>query len=160
MLDHILNDTQSRMVSTKILFGSATFIFAFSLWIFMIYPSLIIDSFYLIANYIGLACILGMIICLIFLPSTTKYGNEVLGKLRGYKDFLLTSEISTNYKKFYDILPYAYVLDMSDEWIKKYKKVNVPAPKWYVCSYEFDIGNFNCLYKYLRKILIEPPSSN
>lgn len=161
IFENIFLNVTSNSISTKLLYGGVAFIFLFILWRFVIYPILIIDSFYLIAQYIGLVCILGMLVCLHFLPNTTKYGNEVLGKLRGYKNFLLTLGISKDYNEFYDILPFSYVLDMNDEWIKKYKDVNLTAPNWYICSKEFDIKEFDNLYKYLRNVMIEePPSEN
>lgn len=34
-------------------------------------------------------------------------------------------------KYFYDILPYAYVLGVSDKWIKKFESIAVAPPQWY-----------------------------
>jgi uncharacterized membrane protein len=32
---------------------------------------------------------------------------------------------------FYHILPYAYVLGVSDKWIKKFESVAIAPPEWY-----------------------------
>ena len=34
-------------------------------------------------------------------------------------------------KYFYDILPYAYVLGVSDAWVKKFEDIAVEPPEWY-----------------------------
>src|SRR5699024_883760 len=61
-------------------------------WIFVVLPLLIIEPIYLVGYIIGLLCVIGMFLCLRYLPKRTKYGNEILGKLRGFKNFLETAE--------------------------------------------------------------------
>lgn len=94
----------------------------------------------------GVACIIGMIIFNKILPKRTKYGNEMLGKLRGLKDFLQTVEkdrietmVEEDPKFFYDILPFAYVLGVSDKWIKKFESISMEPPSWYDGPDAFDM---------------------
>jgi uncharacterized membrane protein len=35
---------------------------------------------------------------------------------------------------FYKILPYAYVLNVSDVWSKKFESIAIPQPSWYASS--------------------------
>ena len=43
---------------------------------------------------------------------------------------------------FYNILPYTYVLGVSDKWIKKFESISLQAPCWYDSSNSFDVVSF------------------
>ncbi len=118
-------------------------------WVFTVLPSLQQNPIYLVAYIIGMICIIGMIICVKYLPRRTKYGNEILGRLRGFKNFLETSEkdkleamVMENPTYFYDILPYTYVLGVSDKWISKFETITMQAPYWYDSPNAFDVASF------------------
>ena len=90
-----------------------------------------------------------MVACLEYLPKRTPYGNELLGKLRGFKNFLETAEknkleamVNETPTYFYDILPYAYVLGVSDTWMKKFESIATQAPSWYDSPNVFDMTTF------------------
>ena len=96
------------------------------------------ESIYLIGVIVGILCLIGMIICFKIMPKRTPYGNEILGKIKGFKNFLETAEkdklesmVLSNPTYFYDILPFTYVLGVSDKWIKKFETINMQAPSWY-----------------------------
>ena len=96
------------------------------------------EPIYLIGVIVGIVCLIGMIICFKIMPKRTPYGNEILGKIKGFKNFLETAEkdkleamVNSNPTYFYDILPFTYVLGVSDKWIKKFETINVQAPSWY-----------------------------
>ena len=119
-------------------------------WLITVLPALMQDMSYLICYIIGLLCIGVMILVIKYLPKRTKYGNEMLGKLKGFKNFLETVEkekleslVMENPNYFYDILPYTYVLGVSDKWIKKFESISLQAPSWYDSSNSFDISSFN-----------------
>ncbi len=119
-------------------------------WLALVLPLLLQDSNYLVIYIIGLICILGMFLCLKFLPKRTKYGNEILGKIRGFKNFLETVEkdklealVEEHPTYFYDILPYTYVLGISDKWIKKFESISIVAPTWYAGNSDFDLNSFS-----------------
>lgn len=68
----------------------------------------------------------------------TPYGNGLLGKLGGFKRFLETAEkerletmVEKNPQYFYEILPYAYVLEVSDVWMEKFESIAMEPPRWY-----------------------------
>ena len=118
-------------------------------WLFMVLPTLTQDITYLIGYITGIICVIGMIICLVYLPKRTKYGNEMLGKLKGFKNFLETAEkekleamVLDNPNYFYDILPFTYVLGVSDKWIKKFETISLQAPTWYNSPNAFDVSTF------------------
>ena len=77
------------------------------------------------------------------------YRNNPFSKLKGFKNFLETVEkekleslVMENPNYFYDILPYTYVLGVSDKWIKKFESISLQAPSWYDSSNAFDVSSF------------------
>lgn len=118
-------------------------------WAFTVLPLLLTDSIYLITYIIGLICIFVMFLLYKAMPKRTQYGNEMLGKIRGFKKFLETVEkqkldamVMENPTYFYDILPFTYVLGVSDKWIKKFETISLQAPSWYDGYSSFDNASF------------------
>lgn len=118
-------------------------------WTFTVLPALKQDPVYLIGYALGLACILGMVICIKYLPKRTPYGNEILGKIKGFRNFLETAEkdkleamVMQDPTYFYNILPYTYVLGVSKKWIEKFETISLQAPTWYDSPTGFDVASF------------------
>lgn len=72
----------------------------------------------------------------------TESGNKLLGRVLGFKNFIETAEldrinmlVDENPQYFFDILPYAYVLGLTDKWAKNFEKVKIVSPEWYT-SYD------------------------
>lgn len=112
------------------------------------------ETIYLIGLLIGIACIIGMIICIKLMPKRTQYGNQMLGKIKGFKNFLQTVEkdklesmVLQNPNYFYDILPYTYVLGVSDKWISKFETISMQAPSWYNSPTGFNTTTFGSFMK-------------
>ena len=68
----------------------------------------------------------------------TRWSAEILGKILGFKEFIRTAElpriqklVDDNPSYFYDVLPYAYVLGLSDRWAKKFEGIAMEPPVWY-----------------------------
>ena len=119
-------------------------------WFLFVYPALKQEPLYLITYFVGLACVFGMLICINYLPKRTQYGNEILGKLKGFKNFLETAEkdqleaqVMQNPTYFYNILPFTYVLGVSKKWISKFETINMQAPSWYDGPDAFDMVTFS-----------------
>lgn len=62
-----------------------------------------------------------------------KAGKHILGKIYGFRNFLITAEKERiellaveNHSYFYNILPYAYVLGVSDKFIEKFEDIITP----------------------------------
>ena len=111
--------------------------------------AIISERVYLFAFFVNLSSIIIMIIILKFMPKRTPYGNEMLGKIKGFKTFLETAEkekleslVMENPKYFYDILPFTYVLGVSDKWIKKFESISLKEPDWYSGSDSFSVATF------------------
>ncbi len=68
----------------------------------------------------------------------TENMNKWFGELIGFKDFIETAEkeklemlIAENPNYFYNILPYAYALGVSDVWAKRFEGIAIQNPTWY-----------------------------
>ena len=118
-------------------------------WSFIVLPCLLQNTTYLITYIIGIICIAVILIIDKYMPKRTKYGNEILGKIKGFKRFLETAEkeqlenlVMDNPEYFYSILPYTYVLGVSDKWIDQFETIAIKAPDWYDANDNFSIHNF------------------
>ena len=70
-------------------------------------------------------------------------------KINGYKRYLINvteedidKELESNKNLFYDVLPYTFVLGISDKWFDKFKYYRLKEPTWYKCD-KFDLKGFN-----------------
>ena len=119
-------------------------------WISMVLPALRQNELYLIMYIIGIICIVALIVFIKIIPKRTPYGNEMLGKVRGFKRFLETAEkpqlealVTKDPEYFYNILPYTYALGVSDVWMNQFEGLAMQAPSWYVYHGAFSVHNFN-----------------
>lgn len=111
--------------------------------------NLTLDNF-LIA-LVPLACLLISLICIRELPKRNKTALKLLGHILGFKKFIEVAEINkikslikTNPTYGYDILPFAYILDVDATWLSKLEGITNP-PDWYNGNYR-TFGEFtNCL---------------
>jgi uncharacterized membrane protein YgcG len=69
----------------------------------------------------------------------TDKGLELYGKVLGLKNFIELAEksklemlVHDDPEYFYKILPYAYVLNVTDTWAKKFESITIQPPQWYV----------------------------
>lgn len=71
----------------------------------------------------------------------TQIGSEWYGQILGLKRFIEVAEqsriealVEETPEIFYDILPYAYVLGVTDVWSKKFESIAIQQPDWYISS--------------------------
>ena len=86
-------------------------------WIMTVLPALIDDPMYIAENIVGIISIIVLTMFIKIMPKRTKYGNELYGKIKGFRRFLENAEkqqletlVEKNPQYFYDILPYTYAL--------------------------------------------------
>ncbi|WP_302761196.1 DUF2207 domain-containing protein [Christensenella hongkongensis] len=84
------------------------------------------------------------------MPRRTEQGAQWAGRILGLKRFIETAEadrIKTMVKddpaSFYHILPYAYVLGVTDAWAKRFESIALEPPHWY---YGYYGGTWSALY--------------
>ncbi len=68
----------------------------------------------------------------------TANNTQLMGKILGLKNFIETAEadrinalVEENPSYFYNILPYAYVLGVTDKWAKNFENIKIEKPSWY-----------------------------
>jgi len=116
----------------------------------MIALTLMQNTMYFVTYIIGLITIAVLILFAKIVPKRTQFGNEILGKLKGFKRFLETAEkpqlealVNENPEYFYNILPYTYALGVSDKWVSQFETIAMQAPDWYVGYNTFSMHEFN-----------------
>lgn len=74
--------------------------------------------------------------------SRTEEYVAILGDLIGFKDFIVVTEeekikvmLEENPELYYDILPYAQVLGVTDAWEEKFKDILMEPPTWVTGNY-------------------------
>lgn len=87
----------------------------------------------------------------VLMSKRTKNASKLLGKIKGFKNFLENAEknqlealIEENPEYFYDILPYTYALGVSKKWVEKFETIATILPDWFAYS-SFD--TFDKKYK-------------
>lgn len=99
------------------------------------------DPIYRFASVYGLFGCMVIMFFQHYMPKRTEYGNRILGYLQGFREFLKTAEkdrlealVEEDPQYFYSILPYTYVLGVSDKWMKKFESIAMEPPEWYHSS--------------------------
>lgn len=113
-------------------------------------PEILYDTPYLITEIIGIVSASILISLSKKVVKRTEFGNEMLGKIGGFKRFLETAEkpqlealVEENPEYFYDILPYTYALGVSEKWMKQFETIAIQPPSWYECNGAFVMTDFN-----------------
>jgi uncharacterized membrane protein YgcG len=108
---------------------------------------------------IGAVCCIISFICFKEMLKPNWYGRQMLGQLLGLKKFIEVAEkqrlekmVEENPEYFYQILPFAYVLGVSDKWIKQFANIAIPQPEWGDGNFRFHnfdyfTRNFNAATK-------------
>ena len=110
------------------------------------------DPSWKIIYWMSFACIFINVYFTFIMKRKTEYGETVIAKVKGFKNFLETAEkeklealVLENPNYFYSILPYTYVLNISKKWMEKFE--NIPIPEMNMGTYDFNsLNSFNNLY--------------
>ena len=94
--------------------------------------AIIFDLRYRLSTIFGMGCVMGLFFINRALLKRSEESNITLGKLKGFRNFLITAEkeklemlVAENPSYFYDIIPYTYALGVSDIWIKKFETMGL-----------------------------------
>lgn len=78
-----------------------------------------------------------VLVMLHFLRRRSPEAQKELGKMRGFRNFLLTAELSRiemlldeNPEYYYEVIPYCLIMGISDKVAKRFEALNVAAPEW------------------------------
>ena len=77
-------------------------------------------------------------VCIYQLPKRNPRGQIYLNNLEGLKHFIDVAErpklqqlVENDPEYFYNVLPAAYILGVSDKWIKQFESITSLNPEWY-----------------------------
>ncbi|MBQ3420605.1 MAG: DUF2207 domain-containing protein [Romboutsia sp.] len=89
----------------------------------------------------------------------TGYGNKILEEIECFKKFIEKAEkeqldnlLVENPNCFYDILPYAFALGISDKWIEKFNDISFQKPDWFESQNEFKLQNIKEFVDFLKNL--------
>lgn len=79
-----------------------------------------------------------LLVFTVLMRKRTEQGGKWYGKLLGFKNFIDKAEkdriltlVEQNPSYFYNVLPYAYVLGVTDKWAKNFEGIGIQPPAWY-----------------------------
>ncbi len=148
----IYDNNYTKMGLTNSLIFSGIFVVIFAIFNFNLvgFEYIYYDTVYLIGFILCMVCVYLIYFFYLVVIKRTEYGTKILGEINGFKKFLETAEknkleslVHDDPTYFYNILPYAYVLGVSDAWIKQFKGIAIAPPDWYESSDAFDYYMFN-----------------
>jgi hypothetical protein len=101
--------------------------------------------------------------------SYTEPYAKVMGDVVGFKEFILYTEedkiafmLQENPELYYDVLPYAQVLGVTDEWENKFKGILLEPPSWAASTmtvYDYVLLN-RCMHLARVSMLSRPQTSS
>jgi len=91
--------------------------------------------------FLGIGCALIMTLLAPFFRKRTEDGLRWYGQILGLRHFIeiveaekLKQMVDEDPTYFYHVLPYAYVLGISDNWAKRFESIAIQPPTWYYSS--------------------------
>ncbi len=96
--------------------------------------------------FITIGIFQGLVIFLtMIMRKKTIYGNEMLSRILGLREFIINASqqeledlIEKNPYYFYDILPFAYALGLTNIWNEHFKNLTFEKCDWYDSPYYYD----------------------
>jgi uncharacterized membrane protein len=133
----------------------------FAVYIFVV--PFVMETAYGLADevlYVTAAAAVVMMVLTVIMRKRTEKGNEWYGKLLGFKNFIEKAEkeriqllVEQNPSYFYNVLPYAYVLGVTDKWARKFEGIGVEPPVWYGGYYGAHMFNTMVFTSYMTRNL-------
>ncbi len=115
-------------------------------FVYLAIMSFMFDLFLLAAG--SLVATMLTAFCAMFIRKRTDSGLRLYGQILGLRNFIDRAEkdriekmVEENPNYFYSILPYAYVLGVTDKWAKNFERIGLqpPPPVWYSGYYRGDV---------------------
>jgi hypothetical protein len=127
-----------------------------------IIPSFKTNIMYSISFLVSIIASIFILFIYKYMPKRTIYGTKIMGKVEGFKDFILNDrkeeiervlELNNNY--LYDALPYAYILGIEDKVYDLLKEYETPKPDWLTTSHKYSSDTLKRFMYNLKKVLIK-----
>ncbi len=153
-----------------------------SIWIFILLG--VINSVYCFFSgrliFLGITILITILLALyaFILLKRSQSGDELFKEINGFRKFIRLAEkdkleflVKEDPSYFDKTLPYAIAFDCADEWSKKFKGLELPAPQWYssnvpfyYASSGFNVSQFNSVMSSsldeMRTVMSSTPSSS
>ena len=108
-------------------------------------PHFIVATILLVINFIT------MIVFSSMSNKRTEESEEEYAEVAGFREFIdkvevdkIETLVEETPDLFYKILPYAYVFNLTNKWIKKFESIKLSPPDWYEGNiYDINTGAFN-----------------
>ncbi len=144
-----------------------TLIYAFVTYLSNDLTSLVSASYNLIVSIVSAVTVLILLVLFSYTEKRSEYAQNILEQLLGYTSFIKLVEvdqietmIEENPSLYFKHLSYALVLGLTRTWEKKFAKIEVAKPSWYICpAYGYySLSRMNNLSTSLNKQLNVPMS--
>lgn len=120
----------------------AVLIIAFALYSYAV--AVMFESPWMTILFLALLC--GASFATTEMRQRTKKNIELMGRLMGLKNFIEAAEldrinalVEENPNYFYNVLPYAYVMGLTDKWAKNFEHIKIKKPDWYKGGNDVDM---------------------
>ncbi|MDC7242732.1 MAG: DUF2207 domain-containing protein [Sphaerochaetaceae bacterium] len=119
----------------------------------------------LVVSIVSAISLLLLILLFTFTEKRSEYAQDAIEKLLGYISFIKLVEvdqiekmIEENPAFYFKHLSFALVLGLTKTWEKKFAKIEVPQPSWYICPVYgyYSINRINKVSSSLNKSLNVP----
>lgn len=85
-----------------------------------------------------------VLICTVCMRKRTEHGDEMLGRVLGLRHFIIDGDqqriknlVEENPYYFYDILPFAYAMNLTNIWNEHFKDMTLIPCEWYRSDYVY-----------------------
>ncbi|MHB1452545.1 MAG: DUF2207 family protein [Saccharofermentanales bacterium] len=138
--------------------------------VFMFFSETLVPFPFILLNIISIFIVQ---IIAVFIQKRSVYGQRLLERVVGFKEFLIQAEkerlealLNEDPEYYYHILPFTLVLGVSDIWENKFSNISMTEPSWYEGGYPGYIYSAAALSSFARSASTDmsrhtaPPSSS
>ena len=142
-----------------------TLVYGFVTYLSNDLTSLVTNNYNIIVSLSSSLSVLILLVIFSYTEKRSEYSQNILEQLLGYTSFIrlvqvdqIETMIEDNPDFYFKHLSYALVLDLTNTWEKKFAKIEVTKPNWYICpSYGYySFARMNNLSSSLNKQLNVP----
>ena len=110
------------------------------------YQAFMEDPLKLITYIVGIISMMVIVNIVNMMSNRSFYGTKMYNKINAYKNYLssfedIDKELDKNDECFYQVLPYTFVLGISDKWYAKFKNRKIKKVSWYIND-DFTLSQF------------------
>ncbi|MBR2700950.1 MAG: DUF2207 domain-containing protein [Erysipelotrichaceae bacterium] len=171
LLVHMENRKYMHRWYTKMLLFAVCAVLFFIPCMLMIY---VVARLKVSSIYVIMVMLMNVLIIVetVFMKKRTAYCNDLLGQVLGLRNFIIVAEedrlkalVEENPYYFYDILPFAYALGLTNVWNEHFRNLTIQPCDWYV-TYDYRSPYYmtNSLESHMhvmeRDLTTPPPSES